>query len=207
MTYIFIIVLSFISTSCGAQDWINDKTEEAEEEVGEIQDEWIYERALDVAESYYGLLYRALTTERYFSINPERCLSDTLCQDLADSERIRQTLSNIMIEQYNIIPKHKTLLPICEGYRYNSVIMRSHSKELDKLLISIQNRVNNKTMSDILQFGNQYDSITEYVIKNTSMLVVLKAELSKTDYLLTYIYPSEKYIPILSERKNTIKPR
>jgi transcriptional antiterminator len=205
VTYIFIILLSFLSTSCGAQDWFDNRVVEGEDGVGEAQDEWLYDRSVNVINAYHSLLYHSLTNNKTFKIDGNRCLENTLCMSILNSENTRVILFELLLSKYNSTKKYRTIHSVCEDYRTSEDTILYHIKNLTKHLNDMQTRVENPSMSDILQFGGETESITRYYLTNIAMLTVLRAELGVAAYLFTFIYPSEKYTSYLSTRSNPLR--
>ena len=165
-----VLFLSLSSSSCGAQDWYDGKAKEGTDIADQSQDQWINDRSVDFLNSYHSLLYNSLINSRTFKIDGDRCSEDTLCMSILESERKRKALYDLLSERYSNSEMYSYTLGVCEDYRMNLDAINRSVKTLISQLNDMQKRNENPSMSDVLQFGTETKSITEYYIKNIAML-------------------------------------
>ena len=206
MKCIVVLFLSLFSTSCGAQGWYDHGKDKAADKIDDTRDEWIRDRARDVIFNYRKLLVSAISNESSFKINPIRCLDDSFCEQLAATEETRKSLYVVLSRKYENIMNANSSLDACEQYRNSAGTLTYFINKLKDNFSVLEKLSKNPTMGDILQFGSDGDNLAAYYVQNKIILIELEASLIAVNFLFNYIYPSDNYIPALSDVANPLKP-
>ncbi len=199
MKILIFIFLSFISTSCGAQDWYDKQTDKGKQEFDNFQDQWIIDRAKDVAKAHREMMFNILTSSTPYKVNIDRCSDHSLCMSIAKTEQIRQLFYSYVENKSKNLLEEKTLFENCENFRNSRESIIYFSNSLLSQIKEMEKRASNPSMGDILQFGDRKEEIAIFYLENLLLINKTKIFLTKIDYIFNYIYPSEKYESVLKE--------